>query len=72
MSKKPIEKPQVTVDESKIDRSNFGEVWAKLYCGPEETPPELNKPLSVEELNAYASNSFAACRSSRTGVPGRS
>ena len=40
-------------DESKIDWSNFGEVWAKLYYGPEETPPELNKPLRVEELNAY-------------------
>ena len=45
-------------DESKIDWSNFGEVWAKLYYGPEETPPELNKPLRVEELNAYLDKEF--------------
>ena len=50
MSKK---KSKEQIDESEIDWSNFGEVWAKLYFGPEETPPELNKPLSVEELNAY-------------------
>ena len=54
MSKKQTsEKSKDCIDESKFDWSNFGEVWAKLYYGPEETPPELNKPLRVEELNAY-------------------
>ena len=38
------------VDESKVDWSTLGEDWGKLYYGNDKTPPELNKPLSPNEL----------------------
>ena len=56
MSEKPTnEKESVNenkepVDESKVDWSTLGEDWGKLYYGNDKTPPELNKPLSPNEL----------------------
>ena len=50
MSKNLIVKPKEFIDESNIDWSTFGDDWAKLYYGNDKTPPELNKPLSPDEL----------------------
>ena len=50
MNKKPIEKPKEVIDESNIDWSTFGDDWAKLYYGNDEIPPELNKPLTPDEI----------------------
>ena len=47
MSKK---KSKEQVDESEIDWSTLGDDWAKLYYGKDKTPPELNKPLTPNEL----------------------
>ena len=43
MSKTPI-------NESEIDWSTLGDDWAKLYYGNDKTSPELNKPLTSNEL----------------------
>ena len=50
MSKKKIKKRRAQIDESEIDWSTLGDDWAKLYYGKDKTPPELNKPLTPNEL----------------------
>ena len=44
------EKSKERIDESEIDWSTLGDDWAKLYYGKDKTPPELNKPLTLNEL----------------------
>ena len=49
-NKKSKEQIDESDDESKIDWSTLGDDWAKLYYGKDKTPPELNKPLTPNEL----------------------